>query len=325
MLPEANITMLAPFPAVPAAPVWDVGHGGGSAPAPRGSGGSGAGGSLQGAHAQGWCTPGIWKPAVWAVPPSSAPAGGDVSDAAGHQPHGLFPRQLGLLTASPPPATMGRSVSHSHEVTEPVTSPLSSGDGPRPREGSHSAEPAELDAAALSPPSQGISLDGVGHPIPNPQSPALQPPGCHQGWVLRMLWAVHGYRCADTTVRLSGAVPGEQQPAEGSSCSRPTADWKGQTARLIREYLTPVKGEKHTAKAKCFSENKLNLESCQAGGSESSKKKKPTPNPGVGEKLRAVSTAGHGCLEQRHGAALMGLDAVCAWQRPRGGQEGNTA
>lgn len=183
MLPEANITMLAPFPAVPAAPVWDVGHGGGSAPAPRGSGESGAGGSLQGAHAQGWCTPGIWKPAVWAVPPSSAPAGGDVSDAAGHQPHSLFPRQLGLLTASPPPATMGRSVSHSHEVTEPVTSPLSSDDGPRPREGSHSAEPAELDAAALSPPSQGISLDGVGYPIPIPNPQRCSPqaairPGC---------------------------------------------------------------------------------------------------------------------------------------------------
>lgn len=39
----------------------------------------------------------------------------------GHQPHGLFPLQLGLpllLTASPPPATTGRSLSHSREVTE---------------------------------------------------------------------------------------------------------------------------------------------------------------------------------------------------------------
>lgn len=134
MLPEANITMLAPVPAVPAAPVWDVGTDGGQL-RPHGA--------LGGLEQVGPCKERTLRVGVpqefgseqsgLSLPALLQQVGMSVT-LLGHQPHGLFPRQLGMLTALLSPATMGRSVSHSHVVTEastkPVTSPLSSGDGP---------------------------------------------------------------------------------------------------------------------------------------------------------------------------------------------------
>lgn len=234
----------------------------------------------------------------------------------GHQPHGLFPLQLGLpllLTASPPPATTGRSFSHSREVTELQQSLPP----PDPQKGlillsRHSS------VLQLCPHHPRASPSGRCW-VPHPRSPALQPPGCHQGWLR-----------TGADVRTHPSVcpelcPGSSsQQREADNCGRPTADWEGQTARLIREYLTPVKGEKHAWKAKCFSENKLNLGSCQAGGSESSTKKYPTREEVRSSELLALlGTAARSSTAEQRRWVWIGQEGNAALEMvTRGGQSG---